>query len=332
METVLCLKEVSKSFLVSEGFVGRKVEVRAVEKFSCSLGQGELLGIVGESGCGKSTVAKMAVGLIPPDSVSVDECGEPLGELRGEERRRLARKIQLVFQNPYTSLNPRMRLGSILTEPLLVHGIASSRSEALKMAGELLEMVGLEGNDLKKYPHEFSGGQRQRIGLARALSLSPRVLVADEPTSSLDVFAQAQLVNLLLGLNQDRGMACLFISHNLNLVGQISQRVVVMYLGRVVESGPTKEVLRAPLHPYSRLLIDSIPVADPQRSHLSEMVPLGEPPSRTSRIKGCPFAPRCPLAGQRCLEETPKLTSIKGSAGHRKVACWNPGKAVRGDS
>ena len=321
-KVVLKIDNVSKRFAVSGGFRGKQVEVRAVEDFSCALYSGELLGIVGESGCGKSTVAKMCVGLFPPDSGTIEVCGERIGELKNEERRRLARKIQLVFQNPYTSLNPRMRLSSILTEPLLVHGIASSRPEALEQAGELLEMVGLERSDLKKYPHEFSGGQRQRIGLARALSLSPRVLVADEPTSSLDVFAQAQLVNLLLRLMADRGMACMFISHNLNLVGQISQRVVVMYLGRLVESGPTKAVLRNPWHPYSRLLIDSIPVADPQRSHLTEAVSLGEPPSRTQVIEGCAFASRCPLVEEQCRRERPPLLTFENSNGVRQVACW----------
>ena len=322
MEAVLRIEGVSKSFAVSEGLRGRRVTVRAVENFSCTLYEGELLGIVGESGCGKSTVAKMAVGLLTPDSGTVEVCGERLGELKGEERRRLARRIQLVFQNPYTSLNPRMRLSSILTEPLLVHGIASSRSQALERAGELLEMVGLERGDLKKYPHEFSGGQRQRIGLARALSLSPTVLVADEPTSSLDVFAQAQLVNLLLELREERGMACLFISHNLNLVGQISQRVVVMYLGRVVESGPTKAVLNNPLHPYSRLLIDSIPLADPRRTHLARAAHLGEPPSRTAEVEGCAFAYRCPLVEDRCRREAPPLVDLEKNGWVRQVACW----------
>ncbi len=322
MEAVLRIEGVSKSFAVSEGLRGRRVTVRAVENFSCTLYEGELLGIVGESGCGKSTVAKMSVGLLTPDSGTVEVCGERLGELKGEERRRLARRIQLVFQNPYTSLNPRMRLSSILTEPLLVHGIASSRSQALERAGELLEMVGLERGDLKKYPHEFSGGQRQRIGLARALSLSPTVLVADEPTSSLDVFAQAQLVNLLLELREERGMACLFISHNLNLVGQISQRVVVMYLGRVVESGPTKAVLNNPLHPYSRLLIDSIPLADPRRTHLARAAHLGEPPSRTAEVEGCAFAYRCPLVEDRCRREAPPLVDLEKNGWVRQVACW----------
>ncbi len=326
MDPVLKMEGVSKRFLVSEGLKGKKTVIRAVEDFSCSLFSGELLGVVGESGCGKSTVAKMAVGLFPPDSGTIEVCGERLGPMKGNERRRLARKIQLVFQNPYTSLNPRMKLSSILTEPLLVHGVASSKAEAFEHAGELLEMVGLERGDLKKYPHEFSGGQRQRIGLARALSLSPEVLVADEPTSSLDVFAQAQLVNLLLQIKEERGMACMFISHNLNLVGQIAQRVVVMYLGRLVESGPTKAVLKNPLHPYSKLLIDSIPVADPQRSHLAQVALLGEPPSRTQRIAGCVFASRCPIADDRCRKEAPVLRSFKANGGIREVTCWKAEK------
>jgi len=205
---------------------------------------------------------------------------------------------------------------------LLVHGIATSKRQAMKQSGELLEMVGLNKTDLDKYPHEFSGGQRQRIGLARALLLSPRVLVADEPTSSLDVFAQAQLVNLLLRLKEERGMACMFISHNLNLIGQISKRVVVMYLGKLVESGPTKAVLRNPLHPYSRLLIDSIPLADPQGSHLAEAVHFGEPPSRTKVIEGCVFASRCSLADEHCHSQKPPLLTFRSSNGVRQVACW----------
>lgn len=288
--------------------------LRAVDGVSFALMPSEILGVVGESGCGKSTLARLILCLEPFDGGHLFFMGR---EVTTQGDRDFRRNIQIVFQDPFSSLNPRMKVGTMLMEPLLAHRIFTSKAQARREVAGLLERVGLSPQDMEKYPHQFSGGQRQRIGIARALVLDPRVVVADEPTSSLDVFVQAQMVNLMLDLMEERGLSYIFISHNLSLVGQIAHRIMVLYLGRVVETGPAQQLVESPLHPYTRLLLDSVPVPDPTKAHLDKLPPLGDVPSPLNPPPGCPFHPRCLQAREICGKEEPPLRDVGGS----RVAC-----------
>ncbi len=317
-EPILQGKGIRKAYPVKTPMGRLKGVVRAVNGVDFDLFSSEILGVVGESGCGKSTLARLILRLEEPDQGSLVFEGRDVYAMEEKDLRPFRRQVQIIFQDPFSSLNPRMKVSTMLTEPLLVHKLVESRDEALERVARLLDRVGLPRDALDKYPHEFSGGQRQRVGIARALVLDPRVVVADEPTSNLDVFVQAQVLNLMLELMEERGFSYIFISHNLSLVGQVADRIMVLYLGRVVEWGPARELVKEPLHPYTRLLVSSVPVPDPARAHLHTLPPLGDVPSPLNPPEGCPFHPRCPLAKEVCLDEPPPL---KDRGQGRKVAC-----------
>jgi len=300
------------------GLFSRSRPLRAVDGVSLSLRQGETLGLVGESGCGKSTMARAIMQLVPLAGGGIFWEGKPLAELNARDPASQPGRLQMIFQDPYASLNPRMTVESTLSEPLLVHGLATG-PEVLRRVRRLLDQVGLPEQALRKYPHEFSGGQRQRIVIARALTLEPRVLLADEPVSALDVSIQAQILNLLASLRRELGLGLIFIGHDLSVVRHVSDRIAVMYLGRLVETGPAELVMDAPAHPYTRALISSAPRL--ARS-TAQAVPLeGELPSPLNPPSGCPFHPRCIHAKEECRSCTPPLLPY---AEGRAVACLRP--------
>jgi oligopeptide/dipeptide ABC transporter ATP-binding protein len=290
--------------------------VQAVVDASISVASGEIVGLVGESGCGKSTLARAAVGLVKPTAGTILLEGRELSPLTRRARDRHDARLQMVLRNPYSSLNPRRRIGAQIADSLAILGLADRRSRPGR-AEELLELVGLPASAAQRYPHEFSGGQRQRIAIARALAATPSVLVLDEPLSSLDASAQAQIANLLVGLARDLGLGLLLISHDLGIVRQIADRVSVMYLGEIVEEGPTDDVWRNPLHPYTEALIHAIPHAD-GGGFMPEALP-GEVPDPARPPTGCRFHPRCPLVFDRCYTEHPPLERISEG---REAACW----------
>ncbi len=311
--TLLSLEAVSRRYALRRGWIGRSAAVRAVEDVSLSVQPGRTLGVVGESGCGKSTTGRLALGLEAPDAGQVSFDGVAMPPPGSAAWRTLRRRLQLVPQDPLGALDRRLRVDRQIAEPLAIHGIGDAKDRAGRVAS-LLADVGLRPDQAARYPHALSGGQRQRVVLARALATAPDLLVCDEPVSALDVSIQAQIVNLLTGLQQARGIAMLFISHDLRIVRQVSHDVAVMYLGRVVERGDPDAVFGAPAHPYARALVAAIPGGGGPRALLQ-----GDPPNPADRPPGCAFHPRCPLVVPRCRAEVPVLKQRPGDG--RLVAC-----------
>ncbi len=312
------VSNLKKFFPVRGGLLQKTVAwVQAVDDVSFTIKEGETLGMVGESGCGKTTVGRTMLRLIEPTGGSVKFGDTDVFKLRGKELKDLRRKMQIIFQDPYSSLDPRMPIGESVMEGLKIHGIGTQR-ERFELVIETLRKVGLEDYHARRYPHEFSGGQRQRIGIARALALNPDFIVCDEPVSALDVSIQSQVLNILKDLQQNLNLTYLFIAHNLSVVEHISDRVAVMYLGKMVELTDRIELFRNPMHPYTQALMSAIPVADPKVKR-TRMILKGDVPSPLNPPKGCRFHPRCPIAVDICSQEEPKF--LEKRPGHF-VACW----------
>src|SRR5437016_1930422 len=319
---LLEITDLVKHYPVRSGVLRRAAgTVHAVDGVSFSLGIGETLGLVGESGCGKSTVARSVLRLVEPTGGSIRLDGQDITHLSKTELRPHRRSMQIVFQDPFASLNPRMTAGDIVGEPISVHGLATGREKQDRVA-RLFEQVGLRTDQMKNYPHQFSGGQRQRICIARALALGPSLIVCDEPVSALDVSIQAQVINLLIDLQRKHGFSYLFIAHDLAVVAHISHRVAVMYLGRIVEIADKSELFDNPRHPYTQALLASVPIADPKAKKLAPIVD-GDVPSPVNTPPGCAFHPRCRYAMERCRTERPALVDAGG--GHQVACLLNEG-------
>jgi peptide/nickel transport system ATP-binding protein len=319
---LLRARNVSKQFKIGNSVIpGDNKIVHAVDSVSLDVWRGETLGLVGESGCGKSTLGRCLVRLYEITDGKIEFEGVDISKLGRNALRPIRRRMQMVFQDPYSSLNPRRRVADLLAEPLKVHG-RRSRSEINDRVAELMRLVELSPDHLGRFPHEFSGGQRQRIGIARALALEPSLVVADEPVSALDVSIQAQIVNLFADLQERLGLTYVFIAHDLSVVRQVSTRTAVMYLGSIVESGPTEEIFHQPRHPYSEALISAVPVSDLDQAKTRQRIVLqGDVPSPINPPSGCRFHPRCRYATERCRVERPKLEPL---ADGRLVACHHP--------
>jgi oligopeptide/dipeptide ABC transporter ATP-binding protein len=317
MPPLIEVTDLKKHFLIRKGILGRTVgNVLAVDGVSFSINEGETLGLVGESGCGKTTVARTVLRLIEPTSGQIKIHGQEISGLSKTEMRPLRRQMQIVFQDPFSSLNPRIRVGKIVGEPLKVHNVGT-RLERQERVAQLFKRVGLRPEQINNYPHQFSGGQRQRVSIARALALDPGFIVADEPVSALDVSIQAQVINLLMDLQRELKLSYLFVSHNLAVVEHISHRVAVMYLGRIVEYADKAALFEKPLHPYTEALLAAVPLPDPSLTRAKHRV-TGDVPSPINPPSGCHFHPRCPIAEARCRTERPELREI--IPGHQ-VSC-----------
>ena len=322
--TLLVTDSIGKYFPVRARLFGKSGRfVRAVDGVTIRVRRGETMGLVGESGCGKSTLGRLMLRLVDPTFGRVIFGGRDITHLSQRELRPLRRRMQIIFQDPYSSLNPRMTVLEIVGEAIRIHKLARSRAEEEARVVQLLEKVGLRSDVIDRYPHEFSGGQRQRIGIARALAVEPDFIVCDEPTASLDVSIQAQIINLLVELQESIGLSYLFVSHDLAVVEHVSHRVAVMYLGRIVEQASAEALYAEPRHPYTRALFSAAPQPDPERKRV-RLVLEGEAPSPIDPPAGCAFHPRCPrILRGKCDRESPPLAEITEGSGH-KVACFNP--------
>jgi oligopeptide/dipeptide ABC transporter ATP-binding protein len=296
---------------------GTSLTVKAVDGVSLTIAAGEAVGLVGESGCGKSTLGRSILRLLEPTSGRIFFDGQDITTLGARALRPLRRQFQMIFQDPFNSLNPRMTVGQSIGEALIIHGLGNSEAARQTRVAELLQSVGLTADVADRFPHQFSGGQRQRIGIARALAVEPRLIVCDEPVSALDVSVQAQVINLLQDIQRDRGLAYLFISHDLAVVEHLCQRIVVMYLGRVVESGPAHSIGHNPQHPYTQVLLSAVPTVNPSAKR-DRILLSGDVPSPIHPQSGCPFHPRCPVAESRCRTERPEFRTV--AHGHQ-AAC-----------
>ena len=315
---LLEVRDLKQYFPIRTGWF-TKTPLKAVDGVSFEIEEGETLGLVGESGCGKTTVGRTILHLYKPTAGEILYQGTRITPKNADQYRR---EMQIVFQDPYSSLNPRMTVSDIVGEPLDIHHLYSNKKEREEKIAHLLNLVGLNSDHARRYAHEFSGGQRQRIGIARALAVEPKFIVCDEPVSALDVSIQAQVINTFEELQEKLGIAYLFIAHDLLVVQHISKRIAVMYLGRIVEIGESEDVISNPMHPYTQLLISAIPIPDPETARTKQRIPLeGDVPSPLKMPSGCPFRPRCRFATERCAQECPSLTEV--APGHR-IACWNP--------
>lgn len=330
-DVLVSVKHLTKVFDVSAPWLTRvlnrepRATLTAVDDVSFDIRRGEILSLVGESGCGKSTTAKLLCGLYEPTSGEVAIDGTNINDPHALKAAR--RRVNMIFQDPYASLNPRWRVKDIIAEPIRVQKLLHTREDIEHRVGELMQLVKLNPEDSEKFPHQFSGGQRQRISIARALASKPEFLICDEPTSALDVSVQAQILNLMVSIQKKVGLTYLFISHNLSVVHHISDRVGVMYLGRLVELAPKKELFQSPKHPYTKMLLDAIP--DMSMSGKRRTAIQGEVPNPLNPPTGCAFHPRCPLAGERCRRECPKLCEYTINGQSVSVACHAMGKVAR---
>jgi oligopeptide transport system ATP-binding protein len=321
-QTILQVNELKMHFPITRGIIFQRQvgAIKAVDGISFDLYKGETLGLVGESGCGKSTTGRAILQLHRPTEGHVIFEGKELTTTKGEELRKMRRRMQMIFQDPYASLNPRMTVGSIIGEPLEVHSIGATKKERQERVQELLKIVGLNPVFINRYPHEFSGGQRQRIGIARALAVNPAFIVCDEPISALDVSIQAQIINLLEDLQDELGLTYLFIAHDLSVVRHISDRIAVMYLGKIVELADRDELYEKPMHPYTQALLSAVPIPDPEIEGRRQRIILeGDVPSPANPPRGCHFCTRCPKVMDVCREQEPPFKDY--GSGHY-VACW----------
>lgn len=316
---ILRVTNLKTHFDVTKGLFSKKQIVKAVDGVSFDIMPNETFGLVGESGCGKSTLGRTIVKLYDPISGSIEFEGRDISNLKGLDVKEYHKDVQMIFQDPYASLNPRMTIGEIIKEPMVIHNIYETDKEREDRVVELIKIVGLKPDHIRRYPSEFSGGQRQRIGIARALALNPKFIVCDEPISALDVSIQAQIINLLDKIQEELGLSYLFIAHDLSMVKHISDRIGVMYLGHMVECGPSNDVYHRPLHPYTVALLSAIPIPDPKISKAKNRIVLdGEIPSPINPPKGCVFSTRCPKATDRCRVEKPEMVQV----GSRQVSCF----------